>query len=710
MSTQKQPSLQSILKRRQQEEFIGREEQINLFRQNLTYSPEDERRRFIFSASGQGGVGKTTLLRLFSKLATETNAKVAWVDETIEDMPAAMAYLAKQLEGQDHAFNTFNERYRTYLQHLHELEADPEAPQGSLSFISQALTKIGVSLGRRIPIAGGALDLVDEKVLASQVGAWSEYVKRKLTNKDELQLLQKPLDTLTPLFLEGLAKEAEKRCVVLFLDTYERIGEYLDSWLRKLLDGFYGDVPSNIIIVIAGRHELDKNNWIIYEGLLVRFELEPFTESEALECLAHKGITDKRTVEVILHLSGKFPLLLATLASESPSNPDEVGDPSGTAIERFLKWEDDMKYRQLLIDAALPRFLNRDIMAVLSSNENADSFFTWLKQKPFIEHRGKGWIYHEVVPTQMLHYKHRESPQDWVSLHKRLSDYYEKIRSNLGLNAEQKSYNTSWYEFTLEMHYHYFCQVSETLLNAVLDKQENDLHNKAQIDDFQPTWMNQWRLMVWQAARDSEVAEIVSSGLKRLQRESTDLEKERQKLDRLRQNHDQILKQHLLHLNEESRKLKVYEQGLLNLDSHDLDSLQLNIESLNKMSYLDRLKTIYVAATPLIGEEKSRNLVRQISNFEEIEHNMDLMENESKKIINKQKQLNAKYMSFYKKSKEFLNRYGLRNNSLLDQENEEQKTTHQNDSRTENTDWQQSSKGSSSSNTYSKSKTKRTKK
>src|SRR5712691_5722177 len=86
VSTQKQPSLQSILKSRQQEEFVGREEQVTLFRQNLTFSLEDERRRFIFSISGQGGVGKTTLLRLFSKLATEANAKVAWVNETIDDL------------------------------------------------------------------------------------------------------------------------------------------------------------------------------------------------------------------------------------------------------------------------------------------------------------------------------------------------------------------------------------------------------------------------------------------------------------------------------------------------------------------------------------------------------------------------------------------------------------------------------------------------
>jgi hypothetical protein len=37
-------SLQDILKRRQQEEFVGREEQLAFFRRNLRYEPDDDRR------------------------------------------------------------------------------------------------------------------------------------------------------------------------------------------------------------------------------------------------------------------------------------------------------------------------------------------------------------------------------------------------------------------------------------------------------------------------------------------------------------------------------------------------------------------------------------------------------------------------------------------------------------------------------------------
>ena len=56
-------SLQEILKQRQQKSFVGREEQINFFRSNLALSLESDQRRFILSVFGQGGVGKTTLLK-----------------------------------------------------------------------------------------------------------------------------------------------------------------------------------------------------------------------------------------------------------------------------------------------------------------------------------------------------------------------------------------------------------------------------------------------------------------------------------------------------------------------------------------------------------------------------------------------------------------------------------------------------------------------
>jgi ABC-type phosphate transport system ATPase subunit len=68
---QKKPkSLQDILQQRQQSGFVGREEQVSLFRQNLDLSWKT-RAHFLFNVWGHGGVGKSTLLRQFRKMASQ---------------------------------------------------------------------------------------------------------------------------------------------------------------------------------------------------------------------------------------------------------------------------------------------------------------------------------------------------------------------------------------------------------------------------------------------------------------------------------------------------------------------------------------------------------------------------------------------------------------------------------------------------------------
>lgn len=79
-------------------------------------------------------------------------------------------------------------------------------------------------------------------------------------------------------------------------------------------------------------------------------------------------------IDVILALSGRLPLLLATLAAESPADPDKVGDGTGTAVERFLKWIEDPARRALALDGALPRRLNRDVVELLGADAAED---TW---------------------------------------------------------------------------------------------------------------------------------------------------------------------------------------------------------------------------------------------------------------------------------------------------------------------------------------------
>ena len=469
MSNQKPRSLQDILKRRQQEEFVGREEQLSFFHRNLRWDIDDPRRRFVINISGQGGVGKTWLLRRFRQITEESAAVAAYTNETEDDIPGVMGRIADQFEAQERPLKTFTERFKVYRRRRQEIEADPDAPQGFPAFLGRTVAKGGLRLARRVPVGGAIADFVDEEAFAELGSDFASYVVRKIGNKDEVRLVLEPVEVLTPFFLSDLRQVAERHPLVLFFDTYERTGEFLDAWLRDSLEGHYGDLPANTLLVIAGRDALDRNLWAAYEGLVARLPLNPFTEQEAHEYLTRKGITDEHLIEVILHLSARLPLLVATLAAESPDDPAKVGDPSGEAVDRFLKWVEDPKQRQVALDAALPRRLNQDVLAVLVGEVEADTLFAWLREMPFVEKRGNGWAYHDVVRGQMLRYKRQESPQGWVDLHGRLRGYYEELRNDLGLEEMEGRKDEAWQEYALEALYHCLCHAPKTQLTGALN-------------------------------------------------------------------------------------------------------------------------------------------------------------------------------------------------------------------------------------------------
>ncbi|MEH2328248.1 tetratricopeptide repeat protein [Nostoc sp.] len=514
MNPQNKPkSLQDILKQRQQSGFVGRKDQVNQFRQNLTLPSEDDRRRFLYNVWGQGGVGKSTLLRQFRKIADEAKIISAYIDEAEKTIPEVMGRLAEELERQGHKLTQFTERYKVYRQKRQELETDPEAPQGFSAFVGKTVVKTGVRLARRVPVGGAVFDFVDEDALATQAGEWASYVAKKITNKDEVLLVQEPVEILTPLFLQDIFKIAKETAVVLFFDTYERTGEFLDNWLREILEGRHGEVSLNILITIAGRQELDKNHWAPYEGLIIRFPLEAFTEEEAQQYLTRKGITNSRVIEVILRLSGNLPLLLGMLADAHPNDPNQVVEPSSSAVERFLKWIDDPKQRQVALDAAIPRCLNRDVIAKLRTEQEADELFTWLKETSFVNERSDGWAYHDVVKTQMLRHKRLSSPQGWADIHGKLADYYDSLRNDLQLDEENKQRDPSWQSHTLNVSYHNLCQSPQRNLSVALNEFLAALKNKRK-------FAQQCAETMLQAGKDVDSAEVqrwgeqLASGLK----------------------------------------------------------------------------------------------------------------------------------------------------------------------------------------------------
>jgi hypothetical protein len=113
-SKQQAGGFQKILKARQQKEFVGRDEEQRLFRENLACEPDDEQRRFVINASGQGGVGKTSLLRTYLQRAKDAGAVTAWTDDAERDVCGVLARLVEELSTAGHPCKAFQVRHQPY--------------------------------------------------------------------------------------------------------------------------------------------------------------------------------------------------------------------------------------------------------------------------------------------------------------------------------------------------------------------------------------------------------------------------------------------------------------------------------------------------------------------------------------------------------------------------------------------------------------------
>ncbi|TJZ52092.1 tetratricopeptide repeat protein [Streptomyces piniterrae] len=433
-------SRQELIRLRRRAGFVGRRAEIAAFRDNLSRVVEDPAHQFLFHVHGQAGVGKTSLVRQFAEAAREHGAPTAYVDEAVHGVPEAMAVISGQLAAQGRPLKAFDKLLATYRERRHEVEAaaaadgpgDPADPRGPApSPGSMIAAQAGLAgLGVLLPGAGAVTGALDPAHVARGADRLRGLLSARLRNHDDVQLVMSPLQALTPVFVREVNAAADEvPWLALFFDTYERTGPLLDIWLRDVLvSDRYGPLAPNVVVTLAGQTALDRRCWADYLDCVADLPLDAFTETEARQLLATRGITDERVVEVIMRLSGGLPVLVSTLAENRPQAVEEVDDPSDTAVERFLKWETDPVRREAALAAALPRHLDEDVFRA-AVDASAAEHYGWLCGLPFVADRAGRRQYHEVVRTAMLRLQRRRSPHTWSARHR---DLAEAARQRLG--------------------------------------------------------------------------------------------------------------------------------------------------------------------------------------------------------------------------------------------------------------------------------------
>ncbi|MFE6365869.1 tetratricopeptide repeat protein [Streptomyces sp. NPDC057806] len=507
-------SRQELIRRRRTGGFVGRRRELAVFRENLTRTPESDAYQFLFHVHGLAGVGKSALIRRWDAVAREEGAVTAIVGEEVQSAIEAMETVSAQLARQGCTLKSFDKQLAAYRQKCHEAEATAPMPgdeSGGVALSPSAASTVAAQIGMAglalVPGAGAFSGAIRPEQVAAGLDRARVAVGSRLRSHEDARLVLSPLKVLTPSFLAELSEVAERRpWVVLFFDTYERTAPLLDVWLRDVLvTEAYGPVPVNVQTVLSGQGRLDAACWADSLDLVTEIPLKPFTEDEARTLLAVHGITDVRVTDLVLRLSGRLPVLLDTLARSRPQDVDAVGDPSGTAIERFLRWERDPAHRDTILACALPLRIDDDICRVLAPA--AGDGLRHLLELPFLTGQPGKYRYHEVIRSPMLRLQRSRSPADWRRRHTELAMAFAAWRREQEARLSPNGYwdDPVWRDHLLNGNYHQLCAQAPAALPEAL-------HNTVRACGHSTESLRHWAQMLVQAGQDSDTDDLMQTG------------------------------------------------------------------------------------------------------------------------------------------------------------------------------------------------------
>jgi tetratricopeptide (TPR) repeat protein len=445
-------SWRALRDRRREKMFVGRADQLRTFEENLT---ADEPNYMVLAVTGEGGVGKSTLLNEFERIARESNVAVivARCDDRQPSPVAVMGHVAEQLGKLGITHKEFDDRYKKYRELRQELESDQKVPRGVVKLLALGVSDFALRNLRNTPGVGVFFEDVDVKAAGDALTEIVNYGITRWGNKDEVQLLREPERELTPLFVALLGKACEKHHVVTMLDVFERTGGMLAAWLLALYNLEYGDLNTHATFVISGRDALEQH-WTELADTICFMPLEPFTLEETRQYLRAREITDEALVRQIQKDTGGLGVLVELLAATKPQPGMPLRDIAADAVQRFLQWTPQEERRRAALVAAVPRQFNRDILTA-ALGEDATGLFNWLDRQSYNRtSKERGCFYHERVRELMLRYLRTTTPDDLKETHKRLAEYFATKQAGMNLEGKEAYKSEEWRALERERVYH----------------------------------------------------------------------------------------------------------------------------------------------------------------------------------------------------------------------------------------------------------------
>ncbi|MGB9763675.1 MAG: hypothetical protein ACPLW7_06810, partial [Minisyncoccia bacterium] len=404
---------------------------------------------------GVGGVGKSSLLRMFRLQCKSANVPVALAsgdeDKSVLDV---LTRWADDLKADGIALPTFGKTFEQYRAIQAKVEAQAKkAGARAADIAGKAASKtaeaagsalIGAAIGSVIPgvgtAVGGALGGVLGGMGAEALVDWL----RGFLKQPDIDLLLDPAKKLTADFLADLEKAAEKRRIVLMLDTFEQMTA-LEDWAREIAQKF----PANALLVIAGRA---LPNWSrAWSGWMANAqieELKPMSEEDMRELVRRYyatmrgGEPDPKQAEAIIRFARGLPMVVTSavqlwvkygVEDFQAVKPEIVANLVDRLLEGVPK-----PLVPALEAAAVVRWFDQPILRAVMKQDDVRDAYDELRRFPFVRTRVEGLALHDAVREIMDENLRVQDAERHRELHARAAAYFEaRLEKATGEEAER---------------------------------------------------------------------------------------------------------------------------------------------------------------------------------------------------------------------------------------------------------------------------------
>ena len=388
---------------------------------------------------GVGGVGKSSLLRMFRLHCKSVNVPVAL--SSGDEQKSALDVLtrwADDLKADGVALPAFGrtlERYRALL-----TKAENEVAKTAATLAKGATKTIIETAASTVPGVGPLLGPLSG--MAAE--ALTDWLFSRGFKKPDVDLLLDPARKLTEDFLGDLTKIAEKRRIVLMLDTFEQMTA-LEEWVCQVAQG----LPANVLPVIAGRAIPNwSREWPTWMANAQVEELKPMSEEDMRElarryyAVMRGGEPDPKQVEAIVHFARGLPMVVtSTVQLWVRYGVEDFSAVKPQVVADLVDWLMEGVPKELvpaLKAAAVVRWFDEPILRAVMQREDVRDLYEELRRFPFVRPRAEGLAFHDAVREIMDENLRVQDSERHRELHERAAAYFEKrLEKARGKEAER---------------------------------------------------------------------------------------------------------------------------------------------------------------------------------------------------------------------------------------------------------------------------------